>query len=93
MNKNIGEAMESDDLPRIYFNEFGVGMSKNDVLILLGRNGKKEAILNASHITAKSLAKVLNEAISEFEIKTKQNILISDEIEELMEGETDADIT
>jgi len=49
MNKNIAEAMKSADLPRIYFNEFGVGMSKNDVLILLGRNGKKEAILNASH--------------------------------------------
>lgn len=89
--KHIMDVMRSGDLPGVYFNEFGVGISKNDVFILLRRNGKEEAILNASHITAKSLANALNEAISEFEVQTKQKILISEEIEELMENETDAD--
>ncbi len=84
------DVMRSSDLPDIYFNEFGVGMSKNDVFILLRRNGKEEAVLNASHITAKSLANALNEAITEFEVRTRQNILISEEIEKLMEDETDA---
>jgi hypothetical protein len=83
--------MTSDDLLSIYFNEFGVGISKNDVFIVLRRNGKEEAILNASHITAKSLAYALNKAINEFEMQTQQKILISDTIEELMESETDAD--
>ena len=89
--KRITDVMKSDDLPNIYFNEFGVGISKNDIFILLGRNGKQEAILNASHITAKSLANALNEAIREFEMKTKQKILISEEIEKLMENDADAD--
>lgn len=84
----IGNALKSDDLLNIYFNEFGVGISKNDIFILLGRNGKQEAILNASHITAKSLADALTKAIIEFESKTRQKILISDEIEQLMENDT-----
>ncbi len=88
--KHIMDIMRSGDLPDIYFNEFGVGISKNDVFILLRRNGKEQAVLNASHITAKSLANALNEAISEFEVQTKQKILISEEIEEIMENETDA---
>ncbi|OQX23139.1 MAG: hypothetical protein BWK80_27555 [Desulfobacteraceae bacterium IS3] len=69
--KHIADVMKSDDLPNIYFNEFGAGISKNDIFILLGRNGKQEAILNASHITAKSLANALNEP------KDKRSVLIS----------------
>ncbi len=84
--KNIMDMMKSDDMPSIYFNEFGVGISKNDVFILLRRNGKEEAILNASHVTAKSLANALSEAINDFELKTKQKILISEEIEKSIEN-------
>lgn len=85
--KRIADVIKSDDLSNIYFNEFGIGISKNDIFILLGRNGKQEAVLNASHITAKSLANALNKAINEFELKTKQKILISEEIEQLMEND------
>jgi len=34
--KHIADVMKSDDLPNIYFNEFGAGISKNDIFILLG---------------------------------------------------------
>ena len=91
IDTSVMDTMKSDDLSNIYFNEFGVGISKNDILIILGRNGKQEAILNASHITAKSLANALGKAITEFELKTKQKILISEEIEQLMENDTDED--
>jgi hypothetical protein len=84
--KDIMDVMKSGDMLSIYFNEFGVGISKNDVFILLRRNGKEEAILNASHVTAKSLANALNEAISDFELRTKQKILISEEIEKSIEN-------
>ncbi len=88
--KDIMNVIKSGDMPSIYFNEFGVGISKNDVFLLLRRNGKEEAILNASHVTAKSLANALNEAINDFEVRTKQKILISEEIKETMETVGDA---
>ena len=68
----------------IYFNEFGIGMSKHDVLIFLRRNGKPQARLNSSHVAAKSFANALIRAIEDFERKTNQTILDSDEIEKLM---------
>jgi hypothetical protein len=79
------EIIKSSDLNSIYFNEFGIGVSKNDIFILLRRNGKPEAVLNASHITAKSLVSSLTQALSEFEANTNQKIPTSDEIEKLME--------
>ncbi len=85
----ITEIIKSGELNSIYFNEFGIGVSKHDIFILLRRNGKEEAILNASHITAKSLVKSLSEALKKFEDKTNQTIPNSDEIEKLMEEQDD----
>lgn len=81
------EIIKSGELNSIYFNAFGIGVSKNDILILLKRNGNPEAILNASHITAKSLVSSLDEALRAFEDKINQKIPTSDEIEKLMEEE------
>ncbi len=92
-DKDFMEIMKSDDIHSIYFNEFGLGISKNDVFILLRKNGKEEAILNASHVTAKFFAKALNEAINDFEQQTNQKILNSEEIEKSMEDVTDANNT
>jgi hypothetical protein len=81
------EIIQSSELNSIYFNEFGIGVSKNDILILLKRNGKPEAVLNASHITAKALVNSLDQALKNFEDDTNQKILTSDELEKLMEEE------
>jgi len=79
-------ALKSSDIDNIYFNEFALGVSKNDLFILVRCNGKEEAILNLSHITAKSLALSLTEAISRFEEKTNQKIMISDEVEKMLDN-------
>ncbi|MEZ2225514.1 hypothetical protein [Microcoleus sp.] len=84
--QTVTEIIKSGELNSIYFNEFGIGVSKHDIFILLRRNGKEEAILNASHITAKSFVDSLGEALRKFEAKTNQTIPISDEIEILMEA-------
>jgi succinylglutamate desuccinylase len=76
---------ESGEFNSIYFNEFGIGVSKHDIIIFLRRNGKAEAILNASHITAKAFVSSLGEALRRFEAQTNQTIPISDEIEKLMQ--------
>ena len=86
------EIIESGELNSIYFNAFGIGVSKNDILILLKRNGKAEAVLNASHITAKSLVSSVDEALRGFEDKTNQKIPTSDEIEKLMEEEDETNL-
>jgi len=69
-----------------YFNGFGIGISKTDVLIYLTRNGKREIVLNASHITAKSLAIALTKAMDDFEIKINSKILLSEDIEKLLDS-------
>jgi len=84
-DRDIIEVIKSGELTRIYFNEFAIGLSKNDMFILLRRDGKEEAILNASHTSAKTLALSLLEAINEFEAKIGQPVLTSDEVERLME--------
>ena len=88
---NILDILKSGDLNSIYFNEFGLGVSKNDVLIVLRCNGKPEAIINTSHITAKSFVSALNEALKKFEENTDYTIPISDEIEKLMEQANEID--
>jgi hypothetical protein len=79
------EIIKSGELNSIYFNEFAIGVSKSHTLISLRRNGKAEAVLNAYHITAKSLVSSLDKALKEFEEKTNEKIPTSDEIEKLME--------
>jgi len=84
-NDDLVKVLRSGDINSVYFNEFAIGVSKNDIFILLRRNGKEEAILNASHITVKSLAIALNEAIANFEEKTNQKIMVSEDIEQLID--------
>ena len=92
MNEEI-ESVEMSSLleseVKIYFNEFGVGISPNDVFIVVRRNGTNEAILNSSHVTAKTFANALIRAIEGFEKKTNQTILESHKIEELMKENED----
>lgn len=81
---DVVKLLKSSELTRIYFNEFALGVSKNDVFILARRNGKDEAVLNLSHTTAKSLTLSLTEALNDFEEQTHQKIwLPSEEVEEL----------
>ncbi len=82
---DVVKALKSSEISGIYFNEFALGVSKNDMFILIRRNGKEEAVLNMSHITAKSLALSLTEALDDFEEKTNQKILVSDDIEKALE--------
>jgi hypothetical protein len=86
---DVVKALRASELTRIYFNEFALGISKNDVFILVRRNGREEAVLNFSHPTAKSLALSLTEAINSFEEQTHQKIWVpSEEVETLPDNTT-----
>jgi hypothetical protein len=78
---DVVSILKSGNIDSIYFNEFVIGVSKNDIFMLLRRNGKYEAVLNASHIAAKSFAIALNEAIANYEKETNQKIVIPEDSE------------
>jgi hypothetical protein len=81
----IQKAIESN-IETIYFNGFTNSVGVGDVVIVLHRNGKPIAILNASYTVAKSLAIKLNELIGFLESKTDQKMLTTDQVEQhLME--------
>jgi hypothetical protein len=74
-NADIKKSLKSNEINHIYFNEFSIGTSSNDVFIILMCHGREEAVLNLSHITAKSLASSLANSIHNFEEATGQQIL------------------
>ncbi len=69
-HNDVEKELKSSEIENIYFNEFALGVSNNDMFILIRRNGKGQALLNLSHNTAKSLALALTEAIDDFEKTT-----------------------
>jgi hypothetical protein len=76
IDKNeIEIAVESNDAEEIYFNGFATALATNDFIIVLTRNGKRRAVLNASHVTAKALAARIMESIEKFEQQTNTTIL------------------
>ncbi len=83
---SLVKSLKSSEIEHIYFNEFALGVSKNDMFILVRRNGKEEAVLNMSHITAKSVALALMEAIEDFEQKTNQKIMVDEDVEKALES-------
>lgn len=78
------EALARDDVPKIYANGFGVGLSNADVFVVFQKFGPKPvAVLNLSYTLAKTLAQRLGQVVSEFERAVgDQNILTTDRIDE-----------
>jgi|GEM_PF-2262218 len=76
----IQGAMQDKDLPNIYFNGFSHTVSTSDMLIILRRNDRPVAVLNASYTTAKTLSKKLAEMINELESRTNHEIMTVDDI-------------
>jgi hypothetical protein len=74
-------AIESSEIQNIYFNGVGIGLGTGDVVLTLLRNGAPQAVLNTSHIIAKTLVQGLSNAIDDFEKKTQTKILTTDEVQ------------
>ena len=74
---------------KIYFNGFAVALSPMDCTIVLQWHNQPIALLSASHTTVKTLISQLGGLIDDFEGKTKQPILMLDEIQALMGKRTE----
>ncbi len=68
--------------PHLYANGFMIALGEGDVLLLLQRNGQVVANLNVSFTVAKTLAKVLNETVSQWEKSTGSTILTTHQVKE-----------
>jgi hypothetical protein len=85
-------ALDNPDIPKIYANSFGVGMTNADMFIVFQRFGPYPVgVVNLSYTLAKTLAQRLGTLISEFESSIAgQNILTTDRIDEAMKERGEA---
>jgi len=84
--RQMRQALEDPEIPRIHFNGFINSMGGGDVLLVLQQNEKPVAVLNASFTVAKTLAKLLGEMIENLETKTGNTIMTTDEIASKLMG-------
>jgi hypothetical protein len=83
----ILELIEAGHIPEIYFNGFSISLGTGDILLVLNRNNKPVAALQASYTLAKTLAKSLTEIIEELERRTGNDIMTTHHVaRRLLEG-------
>jgi len=80
IEKRIQKALDLD-IKNIYFNGFVNAVGHGDILIILERNTKPVAILNASYSVAKTLAIKLNEIVQKFEADMDHEIMTTDDVQ------------
>ena len=72
------------NLPVIYTNGILVTLTVSDLSLTLTVNGQPTHILNMSLTTAKTLYSNINEALQDFQDKTKTKVLEINDVRELM---------
>lgn len=78
----IKTVLGDPSVPQLYFNGFVNATSNGDVLIILIRNGKPIAALNASYTIAKTLGSKMTELIDGFEKQTGHLLMDMDYVME-----------
>jgi hypothetical protein len=91
IKKTIKEAMESEHIINIYGNGFICINSNADVVIIIKKNQKSEAIINLSYTTAKTLCEKLGQLIRDFEKTTGNTIMTINVIADKQKGSTGND--
>ncbi|MFP4502928.1 MAG: hypothetical protein ACLFTT_18190 [Candidatus Hydrogenedentota bacterium] len=81
----------SEDVPAVYFNGFINSLSNGDVMIILKRNNRPVAVLNASYTVAKSLAQKLSQTIAYLEDATGNPIMTTDTVRSDLEKGAQSD--
>ncbi len=95
IEKDIQERFEkalNEDIPNIHFNGFLNRIGTGDILIVLERNNKPVAILNASYTVAKTLAQKLGNLIANLEDATGNTIMTTDDIGKKLSKKKDENV-
>lgn len=84
IDKLIQKAVESNEIPKIYFNGFANGLGNSDIVIVLQSNGKPVAVLNTSFTIAKTLVQKLNDVIGIIEKNSGNTIMTTTDIDKAL---------
>ncbi|KWT82929.1 hypothetical protein [Candidatus Magnetominusculus xianensis] len=75
----LKKALESEAIPKIYFNNAVFFLNPGDISILMQRDGSSVAVINMSLPVAKTVAAHLGSIIAEVEEKTGSKIMTLDD--------------
>jgi len=78
----VREALESEDILKIYANGFANFFTNSDIGMIFSQNNKPIVLLNISLTLAKTLVVKLGQMIHNFEKNTDVKILTTTDIEE-----------
>ena len=90
LQDRIRRAIESEEVPTIYFNAFVSATAPADVTVVLEQNGRPVAALNMSYTIAKTLAESLAGGVREFERRTDTVVLTTHSVADKL-GEAEED--
>ncbi len=82
----LNSALSNDEVPKIYANSFLCALGSGDIAIVLKNGIRDEAVLNLSYSAAKTLSLNLQELIGYLEVKSKNEIMTSPQIDQLLSG-------
>ena len=80
MQQVVRQVILDESIPEIHFNGFVNVLTSGDILIILQRNGKNVAKINASYTIAKTLGQKLMQIIADLEQRSGNTIMTSEEI-------------
>lgn len=86
LQTQLETALSDPELPALYFNGFMTSLGSGDVTLVLQRNGKPVAVLNASYTIAKTLSMRLRDVIASLEADARHTILTTDDINRAVEA-------
>lgn len=82
----ISQALENEDIPHIYFNGFTATISPNDMVLVLKKNNKAVAVLNTTHVMAKTMVELMGKLVAEFEDRTETVIMTNNQLQEKLDA-------
>ncbi len=90
-HKDLQNALENPEVPSYYFNGFVNSLGNGDITILLKRNERPVAILNASYTMAKTLAEKIGVLIAALEHYSGKTIMTTEHVSSVLKGEAEDD--
>ena len=80
VQKQMDDALNNPELPRLYCNGFIVSIGTGDLFLALKLNETPIAVLNISYTVAKTLAQKVGTAIANLEDRTGNSIMTTEDI-------------
>jgi len=84
----VRKAVSDPNIPKQYANGFSIGLSNADSYVLFQLDGLPVVLMHISYTLAKTLYKKLERMVSEFETNMDQELLTTDQVDEIFKEKT-----